>query len=80
MLRSLRVDSVRGTQKFQGAKQMRAVLYVRAAGRHVLVEEDTLDTQGKMNGVEHIVFSKWGEPVRPRAPQASVTLGSINAA
>ena len=31
----------------QGDKTMDAVLYVRASGRHVLVEEDTVDAQGK---------------------------------
>ncbi len=78
-LHGYRVDALQGTQKFQGAKKMRAVLYVRASGRHVVVEEDTVNTQGKSNGVEHIVFSKWGEPVKPKAPDASMTLGSINA-
>jgi hypothetical protein len=79
-LHGYRVDALRGTQKLQGGtKAMKAVLYVRAAGRHLLVEEDTVDTQGKANGAEHIVFSNWGEPVRPRAPQASITLGSVNA-
>jgi hypothetical protein len=58
---------------------MRTVLYVRASGPHVLIEEDTVNTQGKPNGAEHIVFSKWGEAVKPRAPQASITLGSVNA-
>ncbi len=78
-LHGYRVDALQGTQKFQGAKKMRAVLYVRASGRHIVVEEDTVNTQGKSNGAEHIVFSKWGEPVKPRAPDASITLGSINA-
>jgi hypothetical protein len=78
-LHGYRVDALQGTQKFQGAKQMRAVLYVRASGRHVVVEEDTVNTQGKSNGIEHIVFSKWGEPVKPEAPEASLTLGSVNA-
>jgi hypothetical protein len=78
-LRGYRVDALRGTQKFQGAKQMKAVLYVRASGHHVLVEEDTVNTQGRANGAEHIVFSNWGESVKPRAPRASLTLGSINA-
>jgi hypothetical protein len=80
-LNGYRVDALRGTQKLQGGtKPMKAVLYVRASGRHLLVEEDTVDAQGKANGAEHIVFSKWGESVRPRAPQASITLGSVNAA
>jgi len=74
-----RVDALRGTQKLQGAKRMSAVLYVRASGRHLLVEEDTVDSQGRPNGAEHIVFSRWGELVRPEAPDASVTLGSVNA-
>ena len=77
-LHGFRVEALRGTE-LQDAKKMHAVLYVRASGRHVLVEEDTVDTQGKSNGVEHIVFSKWGEPVKPKAPQALITLGSINA-
>ncbi len=78
-LQGYRVDALRGTQSFQGAKKMKAVLYVRASGRHVLIEEDTVNTQGKSNGAEHIVFSKWGEVIRPKAPQASITLGSVNA-
>lgn len=78
-LHGYRVDSLQGIQSFQGAKKMRAVLYVRASGRHIVVEEDTVNTQGKSNGIEHIVFSKWGEPVKPKAPDASLTLGSINA-
>ena len=77
-LHGYRVDALRGTQKLQGAQKMTAVLYVRASGRHDLVEEDTVDTQGKVNGAEHIVFSKWGESVKPRAPQASITLGTVN--
>ena len=57
---------------------MDAVLYVRASGRHVLVEEDTVNAQGAPNGAEHIVFSRWGEVVRPQAPEASFTLGSVS--
>jgi hypothetical protein len=53
---------------------------VRASGRHVLVEEDTVDARGRPNGSEHIVFSKWGESVRPEAPDASLTLGSVSSA
>jgi len=77
-LHGLRVEALRGTE-LQGTKKMRAVLYVRASGRHVLVEEDTVTALGKSNGAEHIVFSKWGEPVKPKAPHASITLGTINA-
>src|ERR1019366_1043175 len=75
-----KVDALRGTQKLQGAKKMDAVLYVRASGRHLLIEEDTVGSQGEPNGAEHIVFSKWGELVRPQAPDAAVRLGSVNTA
>jgi hypothetical protein len=74
------VDAVRGTLHLQGEKTMEAVLYVRASGRHLLVEEDTVDAHGTPNGAEHIVFSRWGESVRPRAPEASFTLGSVSTA
>jgi hypothetical protein len=74
------VDALRGTLKLQGERRMDAVLYVRASGRHLLVEEDTLDAHGAPNGAEHIVFSKWGELVRPEAPHAIFTLGSVSAA
>jgi hypothetical protein len=81
-LHGYRVDALRGTQSFQGAKSkttVHVVLYVRAAGRHLVVEEDTVGAHGKPNGEEHIVFSRWGEPVKPKAPEASITLGSVNA-
>jgi len=74
------VEAVRGTLNLQGEKSMDAVLYVRASGRHLLVEEETVDAHGAPNGAEHIVFSRWGESVRPRAPEASFTLGSVSAA
>ena len=74
------VDAVRGTLQLQGEKKMDAVLYVRASGRHLLVEEDTVDAHGTPNGAEHIVFSKWGESVRPQAPDATFTLGSVSTA
>jgi hypothetical protein len=74
------VDAVRGMLDLQGEKSMDAVLYVRASGRHLLVEEDTVDAHGAPNGAEHIVFSRWGESVRPRAPVASFTLGPVSAA
>jgi hypothetical protein len=74
------VDAVRGTLHLQGEKAMAAVLYVRASGRHLLVEEETVNAHGAPNGAEHIVFSKWGESVRPRAPDASFTLGSVSTA
>ena len=73
------MDAVRGTV-LQGDKKMDAVLYVRASGRHVLVEEDTVNAHGTPNGAEHIVFSHWGELVRPQAPDATFTLGSVSTA
>jgi hypothetical protein len=72
------VDAIYGTQKLQGTNRMRVVLYVRSTGRHQLVEEDTVGAGGKPNGLEHMVFSKWGETVQPRAPDASITLGTIS--
>ncbi len=79
-LHGARVDAVRGTLQLQGEKKMDAVLYVRASGPHVLVEEDTVDAHGTPNGAEHIVFSRWGESVRPQAPDATFTLGSVSTA
>ena len=42
------------------------------------VEEDSIDAQGNPTPAEHITYSKWGEIVRPRAPQASVSIGPIS--
>jgi hypothetical protein len=78
-LDGLRVDAIRGTQALAGVKKMHVVLYVRTSGRHFPVEEDTVGANGQPNGDEHIVFSKWGERVRPQAPHATVTLGGVNA-
>jgi hypothetical protein len=73
------VDTIRGTLEVQGAKPERAVLYVRASGRPLPVEEDTVGAQGQPNGEDHIVFSQWGEQVRPKAPDATITLGPVSA-
>jgi hypothetical protein len=78
VLDGVRVSSIFGTQKLQGLPKMRVVLYVRSSGRHLLVEEDTVGAKGNPNGLEHIVFSKWGEAVKPKAPDTSITLGSIS--
>jgi hypothetical protein len=78
-LEGYQVDTVRGRQKLTGRKTMGAVLYVRAATPHLVVEEVSVGAHGKPNGDEHIVFSRWGERVRPRAPTAAITLGSVNA-
>lgn len=82
-LHGQRVDPVHGTQLLQGPQKTvktDVVLYVSARGRHLPVEEDTLDSSGQQSLGEHIVFSHFGEKVRPRAPHATVNLGPINAA
>jgi len=73
------VDAVEGSQVF-GKKTIHVVLYVRAQGSHVPVEEDSLDARGRATGAEHVVYSAWGETVRPMAPQATVTLGPVSTA
>jgi hypothetical protein len=73
----VKVDAIRGTQRFQGLKPMRAVLYVRAKSPHVPIEEDTVNAQGVTNGVEHTVYTKWGETVRPQAPAAAISIGPV---
>jgi hypothetical protein len=78
-LNGVAVDTIRGTLDQQGVKPAPAALYVRANGRHLIVEEDTVDAKGTPNGAEHIVFSKWGEKVKPVAPDATISLGKVNA-
>jgi len=73
------VDAIRGMLDLKGSKPEHAVLYVRSSGRPLPVEEDTVDAQGKPNGEDHIVFSKWGERVRPLAPVGAITLGPVSA-
>jgi hypothetical protein len=72
------VDAIDGTQSF-GKKSAHVVLYVRAKGTHVPVEEDSVNAKGQDTAAEHIVFSKWGELVRPKAPKATISVGSISA-
>ena len=79
-IEGIRVDAIRGTQTLQAHKKLDAILYVRAAAPHRVVEEDGVNAKGQPNGMEHIIFSKWGESVRPTAPAASITLGPINTA
>jgi hypothetical protein len=76
-LNGVRVVGVEGSQKI-GGKHVHVVLYVRAAGTHVPVEEDALSTAGKPSGVLHVVYSNWGEVVRPRAPQAAGSIGPVS--
>jgi hypothetical protein len=77
-LDGIEVDAIRGTQAAPGTKPVHAILYVRASGKPLIVEEDTVDAQGKPNGDERIVFSKWGERIRPKAPHASITIGNVS--
>jgi hypothetical protein len=77
-LQGQEVDAIDGTQTLSGKTPVRVVLYVRAKGSHVPVEEDTVGADGKPTGAEHIVYSSWGEQVRPQAPQATLSVGSIS--
>lgn len=71
------VDAIKGTQTF-GKTTDHVVLYVRAHGSHVPIEEDSVDAQGARTGAEHVTYSKWGEIVRPRAPKAAISIGPIS--
>jgi hypothetical protein len=72
------VDTIEGSQTF-GRKTQHVVLYVRAHGAHVPVEEDSVDAKGHDTPAEHVIYSKWGERVRPMAPTATISIGSIGA-
>jgi len=74
------VDAIRGTESVGGDDRAPAVLYVRASGRHLPVEEDSVGPQGKTDGDVHIVFSRWGEPVKPLAPPAGIAIGPVSSA
>jgi hypothetical protein len=77
-LDGLEVEAIRGTQRFRGQKPVNVILYVRAKGTHVPVEEDSLNAKGKPDGIEHTLYTKWGEKVRPQAPTAAVTIGPVS--
>jgi hypothetical protein len=72
------VEAIDGTQTF-ARKEVHVVLYVRAQGTHVPVEEDSVDAKGQPTDAEHVTYSKWGELVRPLAPQATVSIGPVSA-
>jgi hypothetical protein len=72
------VDAIDGTQSF-GRTSQHVVLYVRAHGTHVPVEEDSVNTRGQHTAAEHVIYSKWGERVRPVAPTATISIGSVSA-
>ena len=72
------VDAIDGTQTL-GRKSQHVVLYVRAQGTHVPVEEDSVNAKGQHTPAEHVIYSKWGEQVRPEAPMATISIGSVSA-
>ncbi len=78
MLNGDAVDAIDGTQTF-GRKSRHVVLYVRAHGTHFPVEEDSVSAKGQSTAAEHITYSRWGEKVRPDAPEATVSVGPISA-
>ena len=73
----LTVDAVQGLQTLD-RRNVRVVLYVRATGAHVPVEEDSVNDKGQRISGVHIAFSHWGERVRPQAPQATITVGPVS--
>ena len=38
-----------------------------------------MNAKGQTTDAEHIIYSKWGEQVRPEAPKATISVGSISA-
>jgi hypothetical protein len=78
-LDGLTVDTIEGTQVNPSHKSQHVVLYVRANGSHVPVEEDSVDAQGKPTSALHVVYSHWGETVRPEAPSGALPLGPVSA-
>jgi hypothetical protein len=77
-LGGIAVDAIDGTQT-QARKTVHVVLYVRAHGSHVPVEEDVVNAKGKATGALHVAYSHWGETVRPEAPQGAVPIGPVSA-
>ena len=72
------VEAIAGTQQPAGStKRIHVVLYVRAKGRHVPVEEDSVTAKGRPDGTFHVTYSRWGELVRPQAPLAAITIGPV---
>jgi hypothetical protein len=77
-LGGIAVDAIEGAQTYD-RKSERVVLYVRAHGSHVPVEEDAVNAKGKATGALHVTYSHWGETVRPQAPQGAVPIGPVSA-
>jgi hypothetical protein len=80
-LHGLAVDAIEGRQTVQqqGNRSMLVVLYVRADGSHVPVEEDSVNDKGNPTSAEHVTYSQWGETVRPQAPQPTISIGPVSA-
>jgi hypothetical protein len=77
-LDGLGVEAVEGTQNNTRHRSLHVVLYVRATGTHVPVEEDSVDTRGRAIPALHVVYSHWGEQVRPQAPSGALPLGRVS--
>jgi hypothetical protein len=75
----LGVDAIEGTQADPRHRSMHVVLYVRSTGTHVPVEEDSVDSRERPTSSLHVVYSNWGEQVRPEAPSGALPLGPVSA-
>ena len=78
-LEGLGVEAVEGTQVGPRDRSMHVVLYVRTTGTHVPVEEDSVDSRERATPALHVVYSSWGEQVRPEAPSGALSLGPVSA-
>lgn len=77
-INGIAVDAIKGTQG-TGKKVTHVVLYVRAHGTHVPVEEDALTAKGQDSPMLHVSYSRWGETVRPQAPSGALPFGGVSA-
>ena len=72
------VDAIEGTQTFARKSRARRALRPRSGvpcpGGGGLPQREGADT-----ATEHVTYSKWGELVRPLAPQATVSIGPVSA-
>lgn len=75
-LRGMRVIGVRGISG-SGTKQTVEVVFTRAHGKRLPIEEDTL-APGK-HAIGHTAFSKWNETVKVQAPASSTPIAAVRA-
>jgi len=75
-LHGIRVVGVRGVSG-SGTKKMVEVLFARAHGKRLPLEEDTV-APGK-HAIGHTAFSKWNEPVTVKAPASSTPIAAVRA-